>query len=185
MASERQQSTPPVSVACNEEIAAIFDRTLPRVYGYLLLRVAGDRELAEDLTSETYLAFTSSWTERRESIPDPLAWLLGIARNKVIDSWRRQTAQLAIVSDLAIETDPVAEISIDLERIADRDELFHLLEPLSSDGRIVLLLRYLDGYSVREIAALLGKSEHAIESSLTRAKRAIRQSVDQNRENVR
>ncbi len=163
------------------EIGAIFDRTLPRIYGYILIRVSGDHATAEDLTSETYLAFTTSWANRRDAIPDPLAWLLGIARNKVIDFYRRQTAHLISLADLSDEI--ASELDADLERIADQDELYRMLAPLSIESRIVLLLRYLDGYSVREIADLLSKSEHAIESHLARACRTLRTAV-QSRETI-
>lgn len=166
------------------EIGQIFDRTLPRVYGYILIRVSGHTPTAEDLTSETYLAFTASWPARRDVVPDPLAWLLTIARNKVIDYYRSQSSRPVNIADWNTLPEPAPEIDVDLARIADQDELYRLLVPLNPEARIVLLLRYLDGFPVREIADLLGKSEHAIESILARAKRAIRTAV-QNQETHR
>ncbi len=61
---------------------AWYDAALPQVYGYLLRR-CGSVEVAEDLTSEVFLAAV-----RGEGPRDP-AWLTAIARNKLVDHWRR------------------------------------------------------------------------------------------------
>ncbi len=75
------------------ELLAVYDEALPHVYGYLLSR-CGTVALAEDLTAETLLAAVDA--VRR---PDPprvsVPWLVGVARHKLIDHWRRQAARSA------------------------------------------------------------------------------------------
>jgi hypothetical protein len=70
-----------------DQVLAIYRRALPRVYGYLLPR-CGETGLAEDLTAETFLAAVAAADQ-----PDPpevtVAWLVGVARHKLVDHWRR------------------------------------------------------------------------------------------------
>ena len=60
------------------QLLALYDRALPQVYGYLLRR-CGDRTLAEDLTSETFLGAVGA------DGPFTVPWLIGIARHKLVD----------------------------------------------------------------------------------------------------
>jgi RNA polymerase sigma-70 factor (ECF subfamily) len=65
----------------------LYDDALPHVYGYLLAR-CGDTGLAEDLTAESFLAALHA--VRKPGAPDPsISWLIGVARHKLADHWRR------------------------------------------------------------------------------------------------
>jgi RNA polymerase sigma-70 factor, ECF subfamily len=65
----------------------LYDDALPHVYGYLLAR-CGDTGLAEDLTAESFLAAVHA--VRAPGVPDPsIPWLIGVARHKLADHWRR------------------------------------------------------------------------------------------------
>ena len=65
----------------------VYEDALPHVYGYLLSR-CGQREVAEDLTAETFLAAVDA--VRRDRPPSlSTAWLVGVARHKLVDHWRR------------------------------------------------------------------------------------------------
>jgi RNA polymerase sigma-70 factor, ECF subfamily len=87
-------------------VAAIYRRALPHVYGYLLPR-CGSVSLAEDLTAET---FTAAVAATREPDGPELTetWLVGAARHKLVDHWRRsereqRTAALATQPDDALD----------------------------------------------------------------------------------
>src|SRR5580700_1351282 len=68
-----------------------FDGALPRVYGYVLSR-CGQRALAEDLTAEAFLAAVDA--VRGDDPPQvSTAWLVGVARHKLVDHWRRQARE--------------------------------------------------------------------------------------------
>lgn len=80
------------------ELRAIYDESLPHVYGYLARR-CGSPLVAEDLTAETYLAAVSS-IGRGAVDRVTVAWLVGIARHKLVDHWRadaRRTRHLELV----------------------------------------------------------------------------------------
>ena len=68
-------------------LLSLYDRALPEVYGYLLAR-CGQRAVAEDLTAETFLAAVRA--EADGGGPTTVAWLIGTARHKLVDHWRRR-----------------------------------------------------------------------------------------------
>ena len=73
--------------AASDPVLAIYRAALPQVYGYLLPR-CGSAALAEDLTSETFLAAVNA--SRQGSLTEvSTAWLVGVARHKLVDYWRR------------------------------------------------------------------------------------------------
>src|SRR5438045_4413456 len=79
--SGRHQPTP------DDPVVAIYRVALPQVYGYLLPR-CGSAALAEDLTSETFLAAVDA-SRQGGRAEVSTAWLVGVARHKLVDHWRR------------------------------------------------------------------------------------------------
>ncbi|MCG5431884.1 sigma-70 family RNA polymerase sigma factor [Mycobacterium sp. MYCO198283] len=145
----------------------LYDAALPTVYGYFVRRCP-DRSTAEDLTSETFLAAMDSARK-----PDPptmsVPWLIGIARHKLADHYRRRQPPQP-VDELPEPADPPDTWDAELDRIVAEAVLARLAEP----HRVVLMLRYFDGCPVPECAALLGRTVHATEALLVRARRAFR-----------
>lgn len=147
----------------------LYDEALPDVFGYLAAR-CGSAVLAEDLTSETFLAAVDA--VRRGAVPDlSVAWLIGVARHKLVDHWRRQGRERdAAASSTPPTTDAVDEWDVHLDQLVAHDTL----AALGPHHRSALTLRYLDGLPVREVAACLGRTEGATEVLLVRAKAAFR-----------
>lgn len=143
----------------------LYDRALPDVYGYLASR-CGSASVAEDLTSETFLAAVDA--VRRGSVHDlTVAWLIGVARHKLVDHWRIQGRQQA---DQTTAEVPADDWDVQLDQL-----LAHAtLAELGAHHRSALTLRYLDDLPVREVAACLGRTEGATEVLLVRAKAAFR-----------
>jgi RNA polymerase sigma-70 factor, ECF subfamily len=154
-----------------DAVAAIYRRALPRVYGYLLPR-CGSTAVAEDLTAETFMAAVTAVRQGR--IPRPeltVAWLLGVARHKLADHWRRSAREqrgLAEVAVLAADADDPWDEHLDVQAA------HAALARLPGPQRAALTLRYLDGLPVGEVAACLGRSVHATETLLVRARAALR-----------
>jgi RNA polymerase sigma-70 factor (ECF subfamily) len=147
----------------------LYDEALPHVYGYLLSRCR-DRALAEDLTAETFLAAVSAIRSPDAPELSP-AWLIGVARHKLVDHWRRTEREQRGLRALDSEPDPV-EDPWDLTVSAIRARA--VLDELGVHHRAALTLRYLDGLPVGEVAAHLGRSVHATEALLVRARNAFR-----------
>ena len=139
------------------------------MYGYLARRCPSTAA-AEDLTSDTFLAALDA-TRRREIDRISVAWLVGIARHKLADHWRRrdrEDAKLALVGgELADEDDPW-DAALDATRARET------LAVLGPHHRAALTFRYLDGLPVRDVAALMDRTEHATEALLVRARNAFR-----------
>jgi RNA polymerase sigma-70 factor, ECF subfamily len=147
----------------------LYDDALPSVYGYFVRRCA-DRATAEDLTSETFLAAMDAARK-----PDPpqisIPWLIGVARHKLADHYRRRHDRLSVpVAELPEPVEPLDEWDVQLDRIVAESVLARLPE----QHRTVLALRYLDDRSVPECAELIGRTVHATEALLVRARRAFR-----------
>jgi RNA polymerase sigma-70 factor (ECF subfamily) len=148
------------------DLLGVYDRALPQVYGYLVGR-CGERELAEDLTSETFLAAARTGHES----PISVAWLIGIARHKLADHWRRVAREerlLEAVESTAEDREDPWDAHLDVLRA------HQLLGQSSPQHRAALTLRYLDGLTVAESAAILGRTVEATEALLVRARRELR-----------
>ncbi|GLP77367.1 RNA polymerase sigma24 factor [Mycobacterium antarcticum] len=162
-------SAEPDSSDAPRALLELYDDALPAVYGYFIRR-CGDRGAAEDLTSETFLAAMDA--ARRDSPPPiTVAWLIGVARHKLADHYRRRHDRFTVpVAELPEPADPADGWDAELDRIMAESVLAQLPE----HHRAVLALRYLDDLSVPECAELIGRTVHATEALLVRARRAFR-----------
>jgi len=149
----------------------LYDEALPQVYGYLLAR-CGWSALAEDLTAETFVAAVVACRRADPPIPST-GWLVGIARHKLVDHWRaaerEQRGLRAVDSEPAPADDPWDER---LDAMLARE----VLDAQTGTHRAALTLRYLDGLTVPEVARVLGRTVHATEALLVRARTAFRHS---------
>lgn len=153
-----------------EGLLAIYDRALPQVFGYVVRR-CGVNALAEDITADVFMAAAAALIAGTVD-EIGVGWLIGTARHKLIDHWRRaerhQKALTLIVSDTdAITADPNDE---PISTVHTHE----VLEQLTAEHRGALTLRYIDGLPVTDVATILGRSVHATESLLQRAKAAFR-----------
>jgi RNA polymerase sigma-70 factor (ECF subfamily) len=148
----------------------LYDEALPQVYGYLLSR-CGDVNLAEDLAAECFLAAAAA-VRKPDPPPLTIAWLIGVARHKLVDHWRGQERERRGLRSVYGEQ-PAAEDP--WEEQLDQMRARAALTRLGPHHRTVLTLRYLDGLPVGAVAEQLGRTVHATEALLVRARRAFRQ----------
>jgi len=145
--------------------AELYEIHFRRVYAYIARRAAS-REEAEDLTSEVFhraLANIGSFEGRGAPFA---AWLLRIAANAIADRWRRG----------AREGDPPAvelpdSRAVDVER---RAMVFELVDDLPEDQHRVVLWRFVEQKSIREIAREMGRTEGAVKQLQFRALENLR-----------
>jgi RNA polymerase sigma-70 factor (ECF subfamily) len=162
-----------------DQVLWIYPQALPRVYGYLLPRCA-DTAIAEDLTAETFLAALTAADQ-----PDPpevtVAWLVGVARHKLVDHWRRvgREKRALTASEPGHET-----VDDPWDEVLDASAAYAALACLPGQQRAALTLRYLDDLPVAEVAAHLGRSVHATETLLVRARTALRRVYQEERDNA-
>ncbi|PXY31773.1 RNA polymerase sigma factor [Prauserella muralis] len=155
-------------------LLSLYEQALPEVYGYLLSR-CGDRTLAEELTSETFLGAVGA-CRKPGAPPVSTAWLVGIARHKLVDHWRRREREergLRLVHES--ESGELDPWDTELDALLARQ----VLAGLGAQHRAALTLRYLDGLPVPEVAACLGRTVHATEALLVRARAAFRRHYEE------
>ena len=157
-------------------LLALYDDAVPDVYGYLVSR-CGSAAVAEDLTAETFLAAVDA--VKRGAVADLApAWLIGVARHKLVDHWRRQERERRAVSVVA--DDPLAEDAVDDWDVRiDAAIATDTLAVLGAHHRSALTLRYLDGLPVAQVAEVLGRTVGATEVLLVRAKAAFRRQYEE------
>lgn len=154
-----------------DDVMALCMRQLPIVYGYMLRRTGGDRSLAEDLTQETFLAVVRN---PPVEVENEAAWVLTIARRRLVDHLRRSGRRSSIPRESVGTTDYVwpREWSDGERRVNSA------LTGLPSHYQLVLILHHVDGLSIVEVARLTGRSVPAIESLLARARRSLRKDYE-------
>ena len=152
---------------------AWYDSVLPRVYSYLFNRCGRDKDLAEELTQQAFVDALKSL--RKVDADDGVAWMLGIARHKLADHFRalerRERGWLSLVST---SSEPAVTWLGEAEA---EGELVDALRRLPTAQRAAITLRYVDDLPVRDVAALLGRSEGAVESLLSRGRETLRRAT--------
>jgi RNA polymerase sigma-70 factor (ECF subfamily) len=176
----------------SQAFGLIYQRYIDRVYSFVFFRVR-DETLAEDLTQDVFLQALRGLgsVDWRGSLAP---WLLRIARNTVIDHWRRvgrrpeQTlSELDSAGAAGSEAmDRVAvETSFDgtahAERALDRDRILSAARHLTELQQQVLALRFSAGLTIRETADVMGRSEGAIKNLQHHALRALRKAIETER----
>jgi RNA polymerase sigma-70 factor (ECF subfamily) len=161
----------------SEAFGLIYDRYLDTVFRFIYFRV-GNRQLAEDLTSDTFLralkrigSFT--WQGR-----DLGAWLVTIARNLVADHFKSGRYRLEVTTGDVLDADredrgpegsPEAAVVDHITNVA----LLGAVKQLNPEQQECIVLRFLQGFSVAETARAMGKNEGAIKALQYRAVRAL------------
>jgi RNA polymerase sigma-70 factor, ECF subfamily len=149
-----------------------YDDAVVRVYRYLYGRCGGDTDLAEELTQQTFIQAVRHWRSF-DGRSDSVTWVCAIARNKLVDHFRELDRQQRRHLRLVVREIPMVDDGIPTGA-EDRELVLAALRDLPALQRAALILRYVDGLSVREVAADLGRSEDATESLIRRAKDAFR-----------
>jgi RNA polymerase sigma-70 factor (ECF subfamily) len=159
-----------------EAFGLIYDRYVDTVFKFIYFRV-GNRQLAEDLTSETFLralkrigSFT--WQGR-----DLGAWLVTIARNLVADHFKSGRYRLEITTGDVLDTDkeerpegtPESAVLTHITNVT----LLSAVKQLNPEQQECIVLRFLQGFSVAETAQAMGKNEGAIKALQYRAVRSL------------
>jgi RNA polymerase sigma-70 factor (ECF subfamily) len=156
--------------------ATLYDRHVDAVFRYVLLRV-GDRHLAEDVTSETFLRALRRITSISYQGRDVGAWFTTIARNLVFDHVKSSRFRLEVVTDdvaepgVSSDAPPGPEQQV-ISRTTN-DELLRCIADLGDDQRECIILRFIQGYSVSETASIMQRNEGAVKALQHRAVRRL------------
>jgi RNA polymerase sigma-70 factor (ECF subfamily) len=162
-----------------DAFGALYDLYFERIYRYVRLKL-GDAVEAEDVTATVFL---NAWRSIEQFAPQGensfLAWLFRLAHNALVDRYRRRrdVTPLQDVEDYHLPTDA----SFDPERVLDWRltvaELSRALETLTEEQREVVVLRFVEGLSAREVGQIMGKQEGTVRGMQFRAIEALRRAL--------
>jgi RNA polymerase sigma-70 factor (ECF subfamily) len=158
-----------------EAFGQLYDRYVDIVHRYIAYRVT-NHALAEDLTSETFLRALRRISSYTWQGRDFGAWLVTIARNLIADHFKSSRYKLELATSDLVEAGaerssegPENEVLTGITNTT----LFEAVKKLGAEQQECIVLRFLQGMSVAETAAILGKNENAIKALQYRAVKSL------------
>jgi RNA polymerase sigma-70 factor, ECF subfamily len=160
------------SIASPASFRALYELNHLPVFRYVYALTGGSQDDAEDLTAETFLR---AWKARHQfhgEMDSAIGWLIGIAKRLVVDNYRR-TAR----ANRDLLADPPREDTPEQTAIQEEQQKFllYLVADLPEEQREIIILRYLLGWRVHDIARHTGASENKISVSLHRTLSKLRE----------
>jgi RNA polymerase sigma-70 factor (ECF subfamily) len=170
-------------------MAELYDRYFDRVYSLVFNQVDRNREVAEDIVQDTFLAALKS-AKGFKGRSSAYTWLCSIAYHKVADHYRRQSRERKhMVSGVDVDAvdaseNPGTQPQPDslIESAETRQVVNEALAKLPWDYRQVLILKYVEEMSVQEIGQIMDRSPKSIEGLLTRSRKALQAQLEGVRE---
>ena len=157
----------------------IYDRYINKIYRFIFLKV-NSQEIAQDLTSETFLRGWESFKEKNEEIENIQAFLYRIARNLVTDHYREKGKAQVVSAEFAPIIDPRQNLEEKAMLTSDVNIIRLALVSLKEEYQDVIIWHYLDDLPVREVAKMMGRTEEATRVLLHRALKALKNKLNQN-----
>lgn len=161
-----------------KEFSDIYDQYINKIYRFVYVKV-NSQEVAEDICSEVFLRAWQVFQKtgnpgHNQTIEHPQAFLYKIARNLVIDHYRKkgrtQTVSLEVLP--LADSNPRIEGKIALD--SDLEQVKVALANLNEDYQNVIIWHYLEDLSIPEIAKMLNKQEGAVRVQLHRALKSLK-----------
>jgi RNA polymerase sigma-70 factor, ECF subfamily len=175
--SELQEVTNEVILQAQQgdaaQIGVLFQQHHRKVFRYLFYRV-NDLQTAEDLTSEVFLRMLRSLPNYRLQGVSFQAWLFQIAHNLAIDHFRRTASHPNVeLQENLVASDPDPDTSVD--RNLTSENLSKALVDIPEEQREVVVLRFIAGLPIAEVAAALNRSEDSVKGLQRRGLAALRE----------
>ena len=143
-----------------EAFGSLYERYLDAIYRYLYFRM-GEKSLVEDLTEEVFVRAWESLPRYKMSKHPFKSWLYRIAHNLYVDIQRKNTPVLISDEDMDRKHDNHQLPEEVVTQQQDFELLAHALKKLDDVAQQVILLRFVDGLSHRQVGKIIGKSVQA------------------------
>jgi len=155
-----------------KDFEKIYDTYVERIYRFVFIKV-NSTEIAEDLTSETFLRTWQKYKNKDNKIENIQAFLYQTARNLVIDYYRDKGRTQLISLDYVPLSDNnnVEEIA---QKKSDLEKIKSSLSKLNDDYQNIIIWHYIDDLSIEEISKMLNKSQGAVRVALHRAIKSLK-----------
>jgi RNA polymerase sigma-70 factor (ECF subfamily) len=163
-------------------LAGIYDEYHPLIYRYIFRRV-GKVETAQDLSAGVFQRFLQALDEGGGPERNLRAWLYRTAHNAVVDHYRRQEHRQHLPLKENVVDGGNSPARLTEERLTTA-RLREALRTLTPDQQQVVVLKFVEGLSNREVATILGKSEGAVKSLQHRALAALGRRLEETEERM-
>lgn len=158
----------------SDAVRELYDRYQKPIFRYLWARVS-DRHLAEDLTGDVFTRMVAALPRYRSNSGTFQAWLYRIAHNLLIDQYRKNRSKYEIpLEDIEYLGHPDQGPEQATEQGLFIEQVRKGLQKLDSVQQEILVLRFINGLSLQEAAAILGKSVGAVKIAQHRALKELR-----------
>ena len=155
-----------------DALRALHGRFYEPVYRYVRFKVS-DPHISEDITSEVFVRVLEALKRGKVWRTTPDAWIFGIARNVVADHYRQKSRRTEVMLDerLAMpeEESPAQQVAV----AEQHEELAQAITLLTDEQRDVILLRFMEGLSIKDVAEILNKTPGAVKGLQHRALRVL------------
>jgi len=162
-----------------KKFSKIYDQYINKIYRFVYLKVSS-REIAEDLTSETFLRGWEAYQNQKTKIENIQAFLYQIARNLVIDFYREKGAANQVCIENCKEmADPQVNLEEKAAIFSDIDTVKTALAALKEDHQNVVIWHYLEDLSIPKIAKMMDRPEGTVRVILHRALKELRDKLSE------
>lgn len=153
-----------------ENFKEIYETNFNYVYSFVFLRLAANKEATEDIVQETFISAMKGFASYKGT-SSYKTWLCGIAKNKILNYYRNniQKESFACAEELDYVEDK-QDIELMVMNLETRKVILETLNNLKPIYMYVLILKYIDNYSVNDIAKNLCKTPKSIDGLLQRSK---------------
>lgn len=157
---ERAKSDP-------EAFGTLYDLHFDRIYAYIYRKI-GDRQVAEDLTADTFMKALANIKGYTYTGQPFAAWLYRIAANLVTDHYRTRRPTTSLDDGVQLVAGGISPEEAAM-RLDDQQAVARAIQTLSPDQQDVVLMRFSGGLKLKEIAQVVGKTEGAVKALMFRA----------------
>ncbi|MBU1896111.1 RNA polymerase sigma factor [Patescibacteria group bacterium] len=152
----------------------LYDGYVDKIFRFVYLKIS-HRQDAEDLTSDVFL---KTWNylvqEDQKSVDSFSGFVYGIARNSVVDWYRKKSK----IQECQLDGMIIRDYNLDIGKVLDLEiesiKLINTIKTLKQDYQDVILLRYIEELSISEIAKILDKRNASVRVTLHRAKEKLK-----------
>lgn len=157
-----------------DQFGRLYDRYIKKIYNFIYYKT-NHRETAEDLTSQTFIKAMEKINQFNLAKGTFSAWLYQIARNTVIDNYRKSKPSVDINDVWDLQTDD--DIQRDIDAVNKLREVDQYLQQLKPQQREIVILRVWENLSYQEIAEIIGKTSDSCKMMFFRTIKELKNNV--------
>ncbi len=184
MLEDERQLIKLVKEGRSEAFGRLYDYYLPKIYRFVLIRTAGQREEAEDLSHQVFLKAWQNIKNYNDRGHPFSSWLYRIARNSIVDYYRQNQTTILSLEELTInEPEGVFEEEKEIGLAINIKNVVKAVQELKQIEQDVIIMRFVEDMPIAEVALNIGKSQGAVKLIQHRALKQLKKILDENGRN--